>query len=116
GPLGPAPALAHPHLPPRRPGTAAGPRRRRQVSVGPALARPGVVLRVFPRRQRRRNRREPPDRLDGPGSEALAAERRLAGERAGNDGRRLHSEAPGGSGRGYPRPGRAPSPPRPPPT
>ena len=37
-----------------------------QVPVRPALARPDPLLRVLPRRQRRRPRRQPPDRLDGP--------------------------------------------------
>ena len=36
----------------------------REVPGRPALARPHPVLRVLPRRQRRRPRREPPDRLD----------------------------------------------------
>ena len=45
----------------------AGPRRQRDVPGGRALARPHPVLRVLPRRQRGGDRRQPPDRLDGPG-------------------------------------------------
>ena len=39
-------------------------RRRREVPVRSALARPPPLLRVLPRRQRRRHRRQPSDRLD----------------------------------------------------
>ena len=46
----------------RRP--PAGLRRDAEVPGGPALARSHPVLRVLPRRQRRRPRRQPPDRLD----------------------------------------------------
>ena len=38
----------------------------REVPDRPALARPPPLLRVLPRRQRRRPRRQPPDRLDRP--------------------------------------------------
>ncbi len=51
------------NLPERRPGPAAGLRRRAQVSGGSALARSAAVLRVLPRRQRRRAGRQPSDRL-----------------------------------------------------
>ena len=43
--------------------------------LGPALARPGAVPRILPRRQRRRPGRQPSDRVDGPGGQAAAAER-----------------------------------------
>ena len=39
--------------------------RNREIPDRPALARPVAVPRVLPRRQRRRHRRQPPDRLDG---------------------------------------------------
>ncbi len=42
-----------------------------------ALARPHAVLRVLPRRQRGRPRRQPPDRLDRPRRQADPAERRV---------------------------------------
>ena len=45
----------------------------------PALARLHSVLRVPPRRQRRRPRRQPPDRLDGPGRGARNRTRGTAG-------------------------------------
>ena len=48
----------------------AGLRRDREVPDRPALARPDPVPRVLPRRQRRRARREPPDRA-GPGTVAI---------------------------------------------
>ena len=54
-------------VPPRRATAAAGLRRHEAVPGGPALAGPDPVLRVLPRRQRRRSRRVPPDRLDGHG-------------------------------------------------
>ena len=41
-----------------------GARRSADLAERPALARPAAVLRVLPRRQRRRHRRQPPDRLD----------------------------------------------------
>ncbi len=43
---------------------SAGLRRDRDVPAGPALAGPDPVLRVFPRRERRRPRRESPDGVD----------------------------------------------------
>ena len=49
----------------RRGWPAAGFRRQRDPAARPALARPHPLLRVLPRRQRRRHRGEPPDRLDG---------------------------------------------------
>ena len=52
-------------LPARRRRAATGLRRRHEVPGRSALARPAPVLRVLPRRQRRRARREPPDGLDG---------------------------------------------------
>ena len=36
-----------------------------KFQTDPALARPHPLLRILPRRQRRRARRQPPDRLDG---------------------------------------------------
>ena len=51
-------------VPPRPPGTSPDLRRDEEVPGGPALEGPHPVQRVFPRRQRRRPRREPPDRLD----------------------------------------------------
>ena len=51
-------------VPARRERQAPGLRRDGEVPGGPALARPDPLLRVLPRRQRRRPRREPPDRLD----------------------------------------------------
>ena len=55
--------------------TAAGLRRHGKVSNRSPLARSHPVSRVFPRRQRRGHRRQPPDRLDGAGSEADPAVR-----------------------------------------
>ena len=49
----------------------------REVPDRPALARPAALPRVLPRRQRRRHRREPPDRLDRHRGAALPARRRL---------------------------------------
>ena len=100
----------HPHLPARPGRTAAGPRRRRQVPDGPPLAGPHLVLRVLPRRQRRRHGREPSDRLDGARGEAPAAERRL-GAVAGRRGMHepgLHAEERRrhARGRAPPRPAR----------
>ena len=54
---------------------AAGVRRHRGVPGRPALARPDPVLRVLPRRQRRRARRLAPDRLDRAGRAADPAVR-----------------------------------------
>ncbi len=52
------------HLHGRQPRAAAGLRRRAEVPDDPPLARSPAVLRILPRRQRRRHRRQPPDRLD----------------------------------------------------
>ena len=75
----------------------------RAVPVRSALARPAAVLRVLPRRQRRRPRREPPDRLDrtrraapraGGGRPAPPAEpRRIAGSCVAPAPRRRRSHA-----------------------
>ena len=43
----------------------------REVPERPALARPAAVPRVLPRRQRRRDRRQPPDRVDRDGRAAV---------------------------------------------
>ena len=51
----------------------AGVRRHREVPDRPALARPAAVPRVLPRRQRRRHRRQPPDRVDRDRGAALPA-------------------------------------------
>ena len=47
----------------------------RALPARPALARPHPLLRVLPRRRGERDRRQPPDRLDGPGGQAHRAER-----------------------------------------
>jgi len=72
----------------RRP--SPGVRRNPQVPGGPALARPDPLLRVLPRRRRRRPRGEPPDRMDGchraAGGPVRARERgRRAGDAQGPD-------------------------------
>ena len=51
----------------------AGLRRPRQAADRPALPRPPAVPRVLPRRHRPRRGRVPPDRLDRPGRQAVAA-------------------------------------------
>src|SRR3984885_12011960 len=51
-------------LPPRRRRAPSDPRGPAHPADRPALARPAAVLRVHARRQRRRHRRQPPDRLD----------------------------------------------------
>jgi hypothetical protein len=58
-------AAAHAHLPARPGRASAGLRRHGDVPARPALAGPHPVLRILPRRQRRRHRREPPDRWTG---------------------------------------------------
>ncbi len=58
-----APAVEH--VPQGQGRQAAGLRRRAEVPGRSALARSPVVPRVLPRRQRRRPRRQSPDRLDG---------------------------------------------------
>ena len=60
-------APADPDLPARRAGRPPGSRQRPQVPGRSPLARPDPVLRVLPRRQRRRPRGQPPDGLDGAG-------------------------------------------------
>ena len=62
----------------------------REVPGGSALARSHPVLRVLPRRQRGRPRREPPDRLDRrhrPGHASLRDHHGRAGRRARQGGR-----------------------------
>src|SRR5207237_4026485 len=70
-------AAAHPYLSARQGRAPAGLRRDGNAPAGPPLARPGSLLRILPRRQRRRRGREPPDGLDGPRRQAPAAERRV---------------------------------------
>ena len=60
-------------LPGRRPPPRL--RRHRGLPARPALARPDPLLRVLPRGQRRRHRRQPPDGLDGARGQAAPAER-----------------------------------------
>lgn len=60
-----------------------GVRRPRAVPARSGVARPGAVPRVLSWRDRRRPRREPPDRLDGARGQAASAERRAALKRAG---------------------------------
>ena len=76
----------------------AGVRRHREVPERSPLARPHPVLRVLPRRQRGRSRRQSPDRMDRAGGEddpALRAAR--CGEAArGRQGGRLHAGHPCG--------------------
>ena len=64
------------HVPDRRARATAGLRRHREVPDRRALARPGAVLRVLPRRQRGRARRLAPDRLDRCGRPAHPVVRR----------------------------------------
>ena len=81
-------------LPARCQRTPAGVRRHREVSERSSLARPGPLLRVLPRRQRRGARRESPDRVDrsrGDADPVVRAARREEGAR-GRQGGRLHSE------------------------
>ena len=66
-------------LPPRPRRPPAGPGGRPALPVGPALARPRALLRVFPRRGRLGPGRQPSDRLDGAGRRADLADRRRAG-------------------------------------
>src|SRR5437762_9144645 len=73
GDLAPADA----YFPARRRRPASGLRWHREVSEGPALARPDPVPRIFPRRQRDRARRQSPDGLDRPGRQAHRTERRV---------------------------------------
>ncbi len=71
---GALPATESP-LPSRRGGAAAGLRRCREAPDRSALPGPRPLLRVLPRRQRRRPRREPSDRMDRARGEAHPAER-----------------------------------------
>ena len=54
-----------PYVSARQFGTPAGVRRLREVPERSALARLRALLRILPRRQRRRHRRKPSDRMDG---------------------------------------------------
>ena len=65
-------------LPSRRGGAAAGLRRCPEAPDRSALPGPRPLLRVLPRRQRRRPRREPSDRMDRARGEAHPAERAVA--------------------------------------
>src|SRR5262245_56612650 len=66
-------ASAHADLPPGRRSEEARFRRHRKISERPALARSDSFSRILPRRQRRRNRCEPPNRLDRIGRQAHQA-------------------------------------------
>ena len=77
----------HGDIPQRRERTPARVRRDREVPDRSALARPDPVPRVLPRRQRRRHRRESPDRLDRIGGAVVRARRDVQGA-AGRDRRR----------------------------
>ena len=79
------------YLPARQGRKAAGLRRNPEVQGRPALARPRALLRVLPRRQRRRARRESPDRLDPhhrPHHASVRDDHRRAGGPARQTGRR----------------------------
>ena len=69
-----APAVEH--LPRGRGRAAAGLRRHRALPDRSAVARPGSVPRILPRRHRRGRRRQPPDRLDRARRQTPSAERR----------------------------------------
>jgi len=56
-------------------GRTPGERRQRPPRPRPLVARPGDLLRVFPRRHRRRPRGQPPDGLDRPGGQAHPPDR-----------------------------------------
>ena len=64
---------AHADFPARRARPAAGVRWDREVPGRPVLARSPPVLRILPWRQRRRARRQPPDRLDGRGGQGASS-------------------------------------------
>ena len=86
----------------------------REVPGRPALARPHPVLRVLPRRQRRRPRRQPPDRLDRrrrPGHAPVRDDDARAGPRARQDAPALdaRSAAPSGPAGGRRRERREPT-------
>jgi hypothetical protein len=76
------------HFPARRERPASRLRRLDEVPERSPLAGPGSLLRVLPWRQRRRPRRQPPDRLDRP-------DRRPAGSLRAHDGRRCASDTEG---------------------
>ena len=90
-----------------------GARRAAAAAKRPALARPAVVLRVLPRGQRRRDRRQPPDRLDRAGRGAAPAvpdrDRRVGAQRcdrhprAAAAARRRNPPRPAGAGARRPR-------------
>src|SRR5207302_6907035 len=62
----------------------------REVPDRPSLARPAALPRVLPRRQRRRDRGQPPDGLDGNGGASVPARRRVGGASgAAGRGRRV---------------------------
>ena len=65
-------------VPRRRGRQAARVRRDREVPERPALARPAALPRVLSRRQRRRHRGQPPDRMDGHRGIAVHARRQPA--------------------------------------
>jgi hypothetical protein len=71
-----------------------GVRGHREVPDRRALARPDPVPRVLPRRQRRRHRSEPPDRLDRDGGAAPPDRRRPANTRRRDGGCRGVSRRP----------------------
>ena len=68
-------AAAEPDLPARRRRQAARLWRRGEASERSPFPRPHALLRVLPRRQRRRHRRLAPDRLDRPGRQVDPTER-----------------------------------------
>ena len=77
---------AHPDLHPRRARPATRLRRHGEVPERSPLARPHPLLRVLPRRQRRRAWRQPPDRLDRARGQKHSAFR-APGPQAGPGGR-----------------------------
>ena len=77
-------------VPARRVREPAGARWRAPLREGPGVPRPGPVLRVLPRRQRKGPRRQPPDRLDGAGAGGAAGRRRVAEARRLSLAARLH--------------------------
>ena len=87
------------HFPARRARPASGVRRHGTVPEGPALARLHSVPRVLPRRQRRRPRRQPPDRVDGPGRRARADLRTVGARTWSNRRGRCASTSPSSHGR-----------------
>jgi 6-phosphogluconolactonase len=77
--------IAAAHVSARRRRAAPGVRRHGEVPERSVLARLHSLLRVLPRRQWRRSRRQPPDRVDGPDGDARAGAR--------NGGRRRGAQA-----------------------